>query len=493
MKKLSAFSVLMLFAASSAFAQANMVVYTDDGIKTFPLSLKNPVSVDIQSQEGAPKFDQERKIFVVGDKNVTEGRVRPDEEESMAKKLEHYAIDMLLDYNQDKERNTLISPVSATSLFSMISNWAPEDVSEQLLSDMGLGEYTITQVNAYSKKLNDKIKKISEKNTEEAIFNVDNEMLISENGTVYNSLLSLADTYGVGVRGEKPSNIAKLCTKKKKVGEDAPKVKSGDNYLSETSSIINSDMDFQTGWLGSTKVIDYIDSFEDADGGFSDCQMIRLDTDVNNYRYGEYEHFDMVEIPYKAVNGAFSMYIVRPNEDCSVEESLLEIREMGLDNCIQKMETPTFDELDIELPMFKLEGITSLNPDNEAVSYDTKRLFASNMPNASPGMFRINDVSQKYFIQLDYNGTSANVKTEADVILPDAPQGGDPEHPGDDPGDPDYPKDPPSTDIYYFSVYRPFIVLIRETNENFIAYACCINNMKKCALFYEDGNILESK
>lgn len=529
MKKTLFLSASMLLAASYTLAQENMVVYTSDSIMTYPISINEPLSVDIKPNELKPTFDPERKLFVVEDASLPAGKIEPDEEDDIARKLENYAIDMLLDYNQDKGKNTIISPVNATALFSMISNLTSDNVSKQLFSYMGLAGHTKEQVNAYTMNLNDKFNEISEKNDEKASFSVDNEMLINENGTIYKSFLSLANNYNVALRGESASNIRNIIAKNHSDGSRPRYIQTGDNYLSETSAVVSSNMDFQVGWDGEIITWGDESSFVNALGDTTACQMLGIDMIKNGWQFGRFDHFAMMELPCKSNLGKFNIYIVLPGDgyentkgedeplddedewwtsssvfldngrgswskqmkdshnkkveenDASdkMKEALLELRERGIENCIRKLRKEHDDVIGcwVNIPKFKIEGTINLNPDENSISYNTQQLFTSNMPKASPSTFHINDISQKFFIQLDEHGTYAKVQTEVEGIY---------HYEGEDwgtsAGEPDLPAEA-SADYWYYDFDRPFIMIIRENNNNFITHACCINNLKGCTLF----------
>lgn len=68
--------------------------------------------------------------------------------------LENYSVTMLIDYSKNTKKNTLLSPMSATLLYSMISNLMDDTSGSQLQKQFGHAKFKSDDVNSYCRKLN---------------------------------------------------------------------------------------------------------------------------------------------------------------------------------------------------------------------------------------------------------------------------------------------------------------------------------------------------
>ncbi len=476
----------MLAAVGQVGAQDYLLVHTKDSILKYEVSPE--ATVEFKNDFKTTKFDDKHSIYVVeGGKEQfkkTEFINEPtnDTDDNIRKHLDNYAVDMLIDYSQNKD-NLLVSPLSASTLYSMVSNFTDTVTLKLYLKNMGLEKFTVKEVNSCCVKLNEKLRKVTEISNENYInrpgrFVVENSMWLRQNDTIYNSFLDVADAYNVTVKGIDFSTGAGVLEATQNI-RDMMKDETFNlerNSWDNVSSIVTSAMDFQYSWGPSVGSENGKVTFDNADGTETQCYMI---SSSESMPFAMFDNFDMLEMPYNSNgNENFSTYFVLPREFSSLEQALADIQEMGMDQCISKLKIhkdryKELKEMDILIPKFKCEGVFGLNSQKESVSYDIRQLYLSNLPDVSPNGFSLDDIYQAYSIQLDEHGTS--VKTQTVDVVPWKPEWA---ASGEPTGEQEIELEERFPDIIEFYAVRPFAVFIKDKDLNFIAYACCINNMK---------------
>ena len=483
---------LLLLGLFSATAQDFMLVHKSDTILKYPVS-PGVTTADIKSNTFHAVYDKNRSLYIVEDNKLHFSKadiiVNPFNatDNKIKKQLDNYAINMLIDYNENQD-NLLVSPLSASTLYSMVSNFTDEQTMRLYLKNMGLEKFSIDQVNSCCVKLNEKIRKMSVKSLEmdedeTGKFIMENSVWLRQNDTIYNSFLNVSDGYNVNVKGIDLATGAGVM----EATQSIRNMMQGESYDLErnswdnVSSIVTSAMDFQYAW-GNSVTDDWGMTFDNIDGTQTTCDFIYSDYDTP---FGQFDNFDILEMPYYGNgNDNFSTYIVLPHEEVNLTQCLNDLKELGMDHYIDQMALPDeYTQLDIEIPMFKCEGVFGLNSQKQDIPYDIRQLYISNLPDVSPNGFKLDDIYQAYSIQFDQYGTS--VKTETtEVIIDDDPGGtvittGEEEiDPDDEPGG----TNEPEIMVVDFHAVRPFAVFIKDKSTNFIAYACYINNLENVAV-----------
>ena len=119
---------------------------------------------DSSTQEESKRdssYSQELRLYILENDTVAYSQMDvnaklTDAECNIGKKLSEYAVKMLVDYEQADEENTVLSPLSATTLYSMMANFTEDNVGNSencYKEEMGVANVSTDQLNSYSRKI----------------------------------------------------------------------------------------------------------------------------------------------------------------------------------------------------------------------------------------------------------------------------------------------------------------------------------------------------
>lgn len=382
-------------------------------------------------------------------------------EEMINSALEDYSITMLIDYSKNNKQNTLLSPMSATLLYSMISNLTDDASGSQFQKQLGLDKFKSDDMNSYCRKINYRTKQSEKTNKEFSKFSMYNNCWIQKDEAVYKSFVSMTKSFGIEVKGVDFKSQSGLTA----IDESLKGTSSSKSYgtdmtpLNNVTSVVTSSMDLEKKWKHKVTQTNN-QTFTNADGTVSTCSTIGGTLTV---KYGKYESFDMAEIPYSDED--FSLYVIYPHTADSFDQSLTYIQDIGIEKCIDDLEET---EMSIRIPTFKFEGVTELN--SVSVSSDSagKQFYQAKLTKASPNGFNIGNTYQAYRIELNSQGTSVEVKSSGAVITTNekittgtgaTPGGG--------------------VLLPQMHIVRPFVILIRNNVLKTVVYACSIKDLSE--------------
>lgn len=407
------------------------------------------------SAYGLYVIDDEPSAYVSDDAsagfNSTEQRING--------KMNDYAVRMLVDYGKGK--NTLLSPVTSTILYSMMANFTGETKSNSFQNVLGINEFEMKDVNSYCHKL------VARSNDNSASsLNIQNDLWIKENESVYNSFLNTSKQYKVQVKGIQFGSSDGNTAMNNSINKNMKKQNTtgiGRESWSDVKMVVTSSMNLERKWKDRMYVYKGDNArFQNFDGSYSACEMLRS---TRNARYASFSSFDVLEIPYEGDD--YSMYIVYPHERNRLEQSLQELSALGFDNCIELMH----DELvDILFPKFEFQHVMDLNPQSGSVKADIKNVYQTKLPKVSPDNFSLSDIYQACHIDINEKGISVTV--ESGALEPEIGNG--------------YYESSSNQKIgtggstvkvepVIFHVEHPFAVFIRSKVLGIIPYACCMN------------------
>lgn len=380
-------------------------------------------------------------------------------DEKIGSALEDYAITMLIDYSKNNKKNTMLSPMSATLLYSMISSLTDETSGSQCQKQLGLGSFSQDDVISYCRKLNYQTKSSEEVNKEGSMFSVSNNCWIQEKEAVYKSFVSITKSYGIGVKGIDFRSQSGLSAIGQSLNGSSFSNSNGTGMtaIGNVTSIVTTSMDLQKKWKNQ---LSYVrdSTFTNADGTVSVCRKLG---GTFKLKYGNLDSFDIVEFPYN--DSAFSLYIVYPHSYNLFDRTLNYIQNNGIEKCINNLSEV---KISVHIPAFNIEGVTELNSSTASSESVGTEFHQAKLTKASPNGFNIGNTYQAYHIELNTQGTSVEVKSGGTVINTNesitigtgaSPGGG--------------------ASITEFHIDRPFVVFIRNNNLKTIAYACCIKDL----------------
>ena len=430
------------------------------------------------------------------------------EEKKVCGSLNEYAVKLLADYSGTNSENTILSPFSASMLYSLMANFTDEKKSDNAFKEsMGIASANNKDINSFFRKYLNKKYQPSKSDTNEGQLSFDSHLWMNKKSAVYKSFLSTTKYYGFGVKGvdlEQESSIDAINNfVNAKIGsKDALINKSS---IEKTKPLVTSSMTFKGEWEEKF----YVDSaktnlFENLNGSKTLCKVLRS---TRKGRHSSFNSYDMIEIPYKG--GMYSMFIVLPHTADGLSGSLTELNEQGVVRCMDLVSDTTrtyhgeyliprdtitnygtytvVDTLitdtifDIRIPKFKLCSSTGLNPKNIAGNSATKLMYQTNLPKVSPNGYSLSNVFQSCCFEINEQSTSASSDGSITVI-------------GTFTGTPnthhEYSIVPSlieettpkgriikETVVVPFHVAHPFAVFIRENEIGTIPFACSIKTL----------------
>lgn len=368
-----------------------------------------------------------------------------DTEEKIGKALNDYAVKMLIDYGSNIE-NTLLSPISASVLYSMMANLTGENVNNSIQKEMGIANYSVGDINSYCCKL------INKENSSGDNLAIQNDVWINNQSSVYNSFLSLAKIYKAKVKGIEFGSTAGNTAMNNSIGNkmkntDVGKMSSWDGV----NMAVTSSMYLKKKWKDKMTLSSEQFVFSNADGSICESRML---ISSRYAKYASYKNFDILEIPYEGDD--YSLYIVYPHESNLLEQSLNELGEVGFAKCIGSMES---ELVSIRFPRFKCETLINLNQSRDSRQAESSIMFKTKLPKISPSNFALSDMYQACSIELNQEGMSVSVEsTGIEVGWTGSTPGGKQQ----------------VVKCIDFHIEHPFAIFIRDSQLGVITYASCI-------------------
>lgn len=189
--------------------------------------------------------------------------------------------------------------------------------------------------------------------------------------------------------------------------------------------------------------------FTTASGNKTEVPFMNQNTRFN---YMQNDSVQMVELPYG--NGTFSMYVLLPSKNLSLNDFADQLNEKSLAGYVSKMDSV---KVNLWLPKWKYSYATgNLKPELTALgmgnAFSKKADFSDMYPSGTP--VNISKVLHKAYIEVNEKGTEAAAATSIGVSVTSMPI------------------NPPPVMI----VDRPFLYLIVERNSGAILFLGQLNN-----------------
>lgn len=405
---------------------------------TFACTSGNEITTDIP-EENVAKYDSTYNaaynLYVVSDDTTAYDLSRyssqfTDTERQIGQALNEYAAKMLSEYSSSSNENTILSPVSATMLYSMMANFMDEKSKTNVfMESMGIGQMENSDVNSFFGKFNYMKKQTAQKEKDGNGFYMNSNMWMEKNNAVYKSFLSTTNYYGIGVKGMELNNRSALSEINKAIasqmGSNAAAI--NNSQWNNAKPLITNSVAFKNEWkekfaIDSAKTNFFVNS----DGSRSACKVLRMLNTVNQARYSD---FFIMEIPYK--DESYSMFVIVPHNVNGLSKSISALYRQGVartmdwvsntsrtyhgeylinrDTVVYGKKYTVVDTLisdtifDIRIPKVKINTSTTLNSQDEAIA----PMYKTNLPKVSPRGFVLGDVIQACSFEIDENSTSA--------------------------------------------------------------------------------------
>lgn len=370
-------------------------------------------------------------------------------EKMIGRSLNEQAVRMLSEYNNTSDVNTILSPISASMLYSLMANFTDDKNSSNVFKDnMGLSDAKTEDINSYFRKyLNAGDMTVTKennkgKNDTGSSLSFERNLWMNDNSSVYNSFLSKTKYYGFGVKGmdmSKGSSLTEINSViNAQMGTDRASVMQ--SQWERSKPMVTSSMTFNCEWQNKFTVdAAQTNLFTNANGSKTICKLLRA---TRKGKYQKFENFDMMEIPYKDYK--YSMFIILPHSIDGLSKSLSDLNNHGVSKSMEIVSDTTrsyhgeyyitrdtttsfgtfsvVDTLitdtifDIRIPKFKLCSSIGLNSKRTGSKSATELLYQTNLPKVSPNGFKLSNVFQSCSFELNENNTTASSNDSLNVI-----------------------------------------------------------------------------
>ena len=380
-------------------------------------------------------------------------------------------------YEEKKENNIMISPLSIYQVLSILSNGAGGATQKEILEVIDSKEVN-NNINELLDKINNNFENITSNletlnttNTnnqnKRLIFNNANGFFVNKNCKIKESFKSIINKYNAYIdKLINASQINDFC--KKSTNGKIPKII--DNITEETAFILINAIYFKGYWeIPFNKNNTKKRIFENRDNS-----LIEVDTMYNYFediKYYKDDNVQMIALPYISQKLPFKMIIILPNkEKYSSPLDYIKKENINYNELFSKLQN-RYKNIHLYLPKFKVEFNILLNKTfkemNMNLAFSSLADF-SNIIEDSDRPIYIEEIMHKTYIEIDEEGTEAAAVTVAIGVFGSAP---------------------PSEEVYMY-VNHSFIYAIvcdniKDHNGNYlIPFIGVINNL--------EGNIIKN-
>lgn len=343
---------------------------------------------------------------------------------------------------ENKHLNLFISPLSATLCLSMITNGAADNTLEEMKTVLGFSDYSLEEMNNYNQKLVSALLELD--NTTR--LGIANSVWIKQGFGVYDDFVNVNKKfYDAQVQElDFTSPGAKDIINGWCAGKTNNCIKEVLKGIPEDARfyLLNA-LYFKGVWKNQFKKSNTkAEPFTNVDGSRSTVQMMNMSGE--RFGYAENEYFSIAEFPYG--NEAFSMVVLLPAEEKSLEECLPQLTDGHWREWNDALSRAM---VDVKLPRFELKYDKDLIGDMQEMgmkdAFDGRRADFSEMSDAE--LF-VGLLQQYTYVKVDEEGTEAAAVTVGGMM--DSAAG-------------------PGMDKLFY-VNRPFVFLIKEKSTGAILF-----------------------
>lgn len=323
-------------------------------------------------------------------------------QEEMAENGNIFAANLMAQMNQQiPDKNMMISPMSLQFALGMLSNGTDEAALKEITDAMGLNDYSLQMMNSYYYNLAQQLKKKDKNFT----LNLANAIWIQENYEIGQEFIqNNRDFFDAKVANIDFTQKDKAKETINRWADDATKgtIKEVSFSINDLTRIVLANACYLKGkWANPFKEENTKKKmFHNQDGTTGFVDMMHL-TETFGFCDHEDYPFMAVELPY--CNKDFSMLVVLPNEDKTLEEVLATIEWSNI--------PLTNREVEVQLPKFKIEANYPEEIKNSVKEIGISRIFEEgSLPGINSELF-IGQITQDTFIEVDESGTKAAAVT----------------------------------------------------------------------------------
>lgn len=396
----------------------------------------------IEEQESPKNEQQEPKARV--------DIILSHEEQAMSESTNDFAFQLFKQVcvSENRKTNIFISPFSVSLCLSMSANGANGNTLTEIKKVLGFSS-SMDEVNSYNQKLMSSLLDLD--NTTQ--IGIANSVWINQGFVVKNTFIDINKLkYNALVESLDLSSSSAIATINAWCARNTENriVDIMDEISPEARLILINALYFKGKWTNPfLKEETESDFFTNMNG-----EQVKVDmmSQEESFLYMNNEKFAMAEFPYG--NEAFSMVVVLPVENSSLEESLLWLSNDTWKQCEAQM---SYRELQVKMPKFSFKYQKPLNDDMSILGMkDAFILGQADFRNisASENLY-LSSLQQFTYLEVNEEGTeSAAITTE----VPATSTGGD-------------------KDIIHFFMNRSFIFMIKEKSTGLILFMGQVTNL----------------
>lgn len=316
----------------------------------------------------------------------------------------NFANELLVQTIKENE-NTLISPFSLQVVLGMLANGADEEAYHEIVSTLGIGNYSRTELNEYFQKMSEGIIGEEDPKVELALANsmwIQNEYPINSNfksqmQQLYETSINNVDFNDLGTvqtaidqwaREATNSTIKKL---ELPIDESTIMVLANAIYFSgkwaSPFSEKNTSNDTFICENGTTQTVPFMRGLK------------------KNATYMETEDYQWVSLPFG--NESFSMIFLLPKEGKDLADVLLRTKWKASDNAWNP-------SVNMALPKFKLETVKQMKETLDAMGIS--KIFTENSLSGIAENLYVSFVQQNAYIEIEESGVKASTVTSTGML-----------------------------------------------------------------------------
>lgn len=304
----------------------------------------------------------------------------------------------------------VVSPMSVTYLMAMLANGADGVTKQEILKTIGAENMPVEEMNAFYHYL----MALFQKEDPSTALNVANYIAVNKNYKLKAPFVAtVQDNYQAGVESldfQKTSTLSHIngWCKKQTDGMIPSIIEEVD--ASAVSYIMNA-IYFNGTWKDKFDKRDT--QLERFQGYTRDVKRAQMMHRSDEYDYFSNDTYSAVEMPYG--NGSFSMMVLLPNADKSIDEMLKQVTVDGLREMrSQKMENCV---VDLKLPRFSTALSLPLNDVISKLGAPTMFTGSADFSKFADGNLAISKMLQKAKIEVSEEGTKAAAVTIGMVAM----------------------------------------------------------------------------
>ena len=333
-------------------------------------------------------------------------------QEEMAENGNIFATNLMVQMNQQiPDKNMMISPMSLQFALGMLSNGADEVALKEITDAMGLNDYSLMMMNSYYYNLAQQLKKKDKNFT----LSLANAIWVQENYEIGQEFIqNNQDFFDAKVANIDFTQKDKAKETINRWANDATKgtIKEVSFSINDLTRIVLANACYLKGkWATPFKEENTKKKmFHNQNGTTGIVDMMHLTETFGFCNHEDYP-FMAVELPY--CNKNFSMLVVLPNEDKSLEEILATIEWSNIPLASR--------EVEVQLPKFKIEANYPEEIQNCVKEMGIERIFeAGSLQGINRELF-VSQITQDTFIHVDESGTEASAVTNIGGDIAAAP------------------------------------------------------------------------